>query len=152
MPKEIAQLEKKLREQEEWDENFDKSKLRDFMIPANVRDFLYQWQCSLQEYWDKQYNWWLNCDDRCLLTQEQDPDIRRVAIKKLRDKTGKFYGKKIRELLKVHDNLMHVLKDKKIPQNIYEDLLTVKLAVKLFSSTLFDRLFSRFAMKFERKR
>lgn len=97
-------------------------------IPADFRDNLYEWRTSLHEHWGQQYNWWLNCDDRSVLTQDsQRDDKRRILVKKLREKTGKFYDRKLRALLKVYNGLMDILKQKKMSKLHHDDFITVEL-------------------------
>lgn len=120
--------QKALKAQKEYDDYFDMKKLPDLSVPANVRDVLYCWKQSLQEHWDQQINWWLKCDQRSLLTQESTPDIRRFAVKNSRIETGKFYGKKIRELLKVHEKVLNAIDTWDQDQgNRFKDLQTVEL-------------------------
>jgi hypothetical protein len=104
----------------------DWTELPDLSGPAVVRDFLYQWNQSLQYYWDQICNWWLQCDERSLLSQQDQPDIRRANVKKLREITGKIYGKKVRQLLEVHDRMVLVMEDEKIEGHRHEELWTVE--------------------------
>lgn len=121
-------LEKKQnKEKENWDSYVNCDKLNYLDVPANVRDFMSQWQSSLHEHWGQQYNWWLQCDDRSVLTQDQREDTRRILMKKLREKTGNFYDKKLHALLKVYNRLLDFLKRKKMAKLYYDDLITVEL-------------------------
>lgn len=117
-----------MKAQKDEDDYFDTKKLPDLSVPSNVRDLVYQWRQSLQEHWSKQFNWWLSCNQRSLLTQEELPDTRRSTLKRSRENTGKFYGRKVQEMLKVHDSLMRVLeRSDKIQNSRLEDLFKVNI-------------------------
>jgi hypothetical protein len=105
-----------------YEEYFDTEKLPDMSNPANVRKVVYRWKQSLQEYWNQHKNWWLECNQRSLLSQDDTPDTRRSFVKNIREKTGKFYGKKVHELMKIHEELMNALQT----NDECEDLLQVE--------------------------
>lgn len=87
------------------------------------------------KHWEQKINWWLKCNDRSVLTQDPSvEDERRFLIRKLREKTGKFYDVKLREMFKLYNSLMDSLRRRKMTAARYEDLTTVKLhisAIKL---------------------
>jgi hypothetical protein len=137
----VQEDKRMMRIEEKWKNYVDCDKLPNFNVPADVRDFMFQWLSSLQDYWNQQFNWWLKCDDRSVLTQSEREDSRRVFVKKLREKTGKFYDRKLQMLLKVYNSMLDALRRKKMSMSYYEDLITVELFTSLKS---FSHLPQRF--------
>jgi hypothetical protein len=111
---------------DEWAEYLKCATLPNTKVPSEVRDFRYKWHASLTEHWDQQTNWWLECDDRSVLTQDiERVDTRRVLMKKLREPTGKFYDQKLRALMEVYNSLDDKLRRENISVGRREDLMTV---------------------------
>lgn len=104
-------------------------KIPNLEIPADVRDFMFQWRSSLREHWNQQFNWWLKCDNRSIFTQKPQEDTRRVMLKKLREKTGKFYDRKLQMWLKVYNSLLDALRRNKPSKLYHKDLITVELLI-----------------------
>lgn len=124
----VRDHKKQIRKNDEWARYLSCENLPDARIPSEVRNFLFKWQMSLSDHWDHQINWWLECDDRSVLTQTLDQsDKRRKAIQKLRDPIGKFYDQKLRSMLSVYNMMLDALRRKKMPTEQFEDLITVEL-------------------------
>lgn len=105
---EVKTIEKKF---SIWKSYFENDKLQDgFISTQSFRDLLAMLELENQLYYDQNFNWYLKCDERCLLTQVSVDDSRRMILKpKYREMMEKFYEQKIKSLLAINDRLMDII-------------------------------------------
>lgn len=125
----VHEHKKSIRDNDEWTNYLKCENLPNTKVPSEVRSFFFKWNISLSEHWDQQINWWLNCDDRSVLTQTPRDDERRKLVKNLREPTGRFYDRKLRLMMRVYNTLLDTLRRRKISVETYKDLITVELCV-----------------------
>jgi hypothetical protein len=105
-------------------------------IPSDVRGFLYKFNLDFEEYFDKKVNWWLNCDERSDMNQDQirHPDRRRKIVNQVRRPIGSFYDKQFRLLMRAYESLEDSIRRGKVSSSHLQDLISVR-AFKAFCFT-----------------
>jgi hypothetical protein len=117
-----------MRIDDEWTKYLNCENLPNTDVPSEIRSFIYQWQHTIEEFWDKKLNWWLYCDDRSVLSQNvYQNDFRRKLINTLREPTGLFYHKNVSLMSVIYQKLMESIRRNKVHADHNDDLLKVFL-------------------------
>lgn len=124
----VRHFKKEVRNVEGWKKYLKCDNIPNTNVPAEARKFLYKFHQEFLDYHDKHLNWWVQCDQNSIMTQDiRIPDTRRQTINKIRQPTGKFYDQKLRFMMKVYESLEDSLRRRKMSSTRYEDLLTVNI-------------------------
>lgn len=123
-----------IRDEAAWEKYIKCEPIPNTKVPSECRGFLCKFQLDFEEYIDKRVNWWLRCNERSDMTQDdtRHPDVRRRIVEKKRKSTGSFYDKQMRLMMKAYESLEDTIRRKKVSAERLNDLINVSFYEAFF--------------------